>query len=310
MSTRSRRSPPRQGRAPRPGRSGGGGGRTLVWLGLIVVMVVAVAWALARGSFGDDDPQPAAEQAAPTSTLLIREGLRREDVAALLAAETDLSGERYLALTGPGARGRALAGTDRPTSLEGFLFPATYELPENATAGDLVDLQVEAYEANTADVNYRYARSRNLTEFDVLIIASMIEREVAVARERPLVASVIYNRLRQGMRLDIDATVQYAVNEWKEELSAADLATDSPYNTRRYAGLPPGPIASPGKDSIRAAARPRGDAVPLLRRPQRRQRAPLLLQHAGGLRRRRRALAGQPGRLMGAAWRTRTLPGR
>ena len=257
MSTRSPRSrrPPTGEEPPVRRRRSPGGGRTLLWLGLIVVMVVAVGWALARGSFGGDDPAPA-QQAAPTSTLLIREGLRREDVAALLDKETSLSGDRYLALTAPGARGRALAGTDRPTSLEGFLFPATYELPEDATARDLVDLQVEAYEANTADVNYRYAQSRNLTKFDVLTIASMIEREVAVARERPLVASVIYNRLRAGMRLDIDATVQYAVGEWKEELSNSDLNVDSPYNTRRYAGLPPGPISNPGKDSIRAAARP------------------------------------------------------
>ena len=258
MSTRSPRSrrPPTGEEPPARRRRSPGGGRTLLWLGLIVVMVVAVGWALARGSFGDDDSAPAQEQAAPTSTLLIREGLRREDVAALLDKETSLSGDRYLALTAPGARGRALAGTDRPTSLEGFLFPATYELPEDATARDLVDLQVEAYEANTADVNYRYAQSRNLTKFDVLTIASMIEREVAVARERPLVASVIYNRLRAGMRLDIDATVQYAVGEWKEELSNSDLNVDSPYNTRRYGGLPPGPISNPGKDSIRAAARP------------------------------------------------------
>jgi UPF0755 protein len=257
MSTRSPRSrrPPAGEGAPRRGGPGGGG-RTLVWLALILVLVIAAGWALARGSFGDDDPGPAQPQAAPTSKLLIREGLRREDVAALLDAETDIPGDRYLALTGPGARGRALAGTDRPTSLEGYLFPATYELPEGATARDLVDLQVAAYEANTADVNYRYARARNLTEYDVLTIASMIEREVAVARERPLVASVIYNRLRAGMRLDIDATVQYALNEWKRDLTAADLRVDSPYNTRRYAGLPPGPIASPGKDSIRAAAHP------------------------------------------------------
>ncbi len=255
-SPRSRRPPARDARPDRGRGPQGGGGRTLLWLGLILVMVAAVGWALARGSFGDDAPAPAAEDAAPSAKLLIREGLRREEVAALLEADTDLSGERYLALTGPGARGQALSGTGRPTSLEGFLFPATYELPEDATASDLVDLQLEAYEANTADVNYRYARSRNLTEFDVLIIASMIEREVAVARERPLVASVIYNRLRQGMRLDIDATVQYAVGEWKEELTSADLAVDSPYNTRRHTGLPPGPIASPGKDSIRAAARP------------------------------------------------------
>ena len=254
-SPRSRRPPTGEEPAGRRRRTPGGG-RTLLWLGLIVVMVVAVGWALARGSFGDDDTAPAQEQAAPTSTLLIREGLRREDVAALLDKVTSLSGDRYLALTGPGARGRALAGTDRPTSLEGFLFPATYELAEDATARDLVDLQVEAYEANTADVNYRYAQSRNLTKYDVLTIASMIEREVAVARERPLVASVIYNRLRAGMRLDIDATVQYAVGEWKEELSNSNLNVDSPYNTRRYAGLPPGPISNPGKDSIRAAARP------------------------------------------------------
>jgi UPF0755 protein len=258
VSTRSPRSrrPPTGEDAPARRRRSPGGRRTLLWLATILVLVVAAGWALARGSFGDDDAPPAQEQAAPTSTLLIREGLRREDIAVLLDAETDISGDRYLALTGPGARGRALAGTDRPTSLEGFLFPATYELPEDATARSLVDMQIEAYEANTADVNYRYAQSRNLTKYDVLIIASMIEREVAVARERPLVASVIYNRLRNGMRLDIDATVQYAVGEWKEELTPADLAIDSPYNTRRYAGLPPGPIANPGKDSIRAAARP------------------------------------------------------
>jgi UPF0755 protein len=260
MSTRSsgpRRPPRREARRPRRDEGGSGDGRTLLWLGLILVMVVAVGWALARGSFEDDAPPAASEgTAAPTESLLIREGLRREDVAAVLERETDLSGQRYLAPTSPGARGRALAGADRPTSLEGFLFPATYELGPDTTAGDLVDLQIEAYEANTADVNYRYSASRNLTKFDVLIIASMIEREVAVARERPLVASVIYNRLRSGMRLDVDATVQYALGEWKEELTGPDLEIDSPYNTRRFTGLPPGPIASPGKDSIRAAARP------------------------------------------------------
>ena len=256
MSTRSR--PPRDAARPdRPRRRArGGGGRTLIWLGLIVLLVIAVGWALARGSFGDDPAPAPADQAAGGSTLLIREGLRREDIAALLDKQTDISGERYLALTGPGPRGRALAGTDRPTSLEGFLFPATYELAKETTASGLIDMQLEAYEANTADVNYRYAERRNLTKYDVLIIASMIEREVAVARERPLVASVIYNRLRAGMRLDIDATVQYAVGQWKEHLTASDLAIDSPYNTRKFAGLPPGPISNPGKDSIRAAAHP------------------------------------------------------
>jgi UPF0755 protein len=218
-------------------------------------MVVAVGLALGRGAF-DDDPPVAAETApAPPQRLLVREGLRREDVAALLDRETGIAGDRYLALTAPGSRGARLGRTERPTSLEGFLFPATYEITEATTARELVDAQVAAFRANTDDVDYRRAASRNLTRFDVLIIASMVEREVAVPSERRVVAGVIYNRLRARMRLDIDATVQYAVGEWRP-LTAADLEVDSPYNTRRVAGLPPGPIASPGVDSIRAAARP------------------------------------------------------
>jgi uncharacterized YceG family protein len=220
-------------------------------------MAVAVGVALAREATKDDAPatEPAAAT-VPTHKLLIREGLRREDIAALLDEDTTISGARYLALTGKGQRGRRLAGTSRPTSLEGFLFPATYEITDDTTAAELVDDQLAAYDANTSQVNYAYAKSKNLTKYDVLILASMIEREVAVPRERPIVAGVMYNRLKAGMRLDIDATVQYALGEWKPELSAADLAIDSPYNTRKYAGLPPGPISNPGLDSIRAAARP------------------------------------------------------
>jgi UPF0755 protein len=233
------------------------GGRTLVWLGLVVVMAAAVGIAVAGGALGgDDSPAVPTTATAPAQRLLIREGLRREDVAALLDRETRISGDRYLALTGPGARGRALAGAARPTSLEGFLFPATYDVTDQTTAAQLVDEQLAAYRDNTAGIDYSYARSKNLTRFDVLTIASMIEREVQVPSERPLVAAVIYNRLHAGMMLGIDATVQYAIGAWKPDLSAADLAVDSPYNTRRFTGLPPGPICSPGADSIRAAAHP------------------------------------------------------
>lgn len=234
------------------------GGRSLLWLVVIVAMAVATVASLGwdRIGGGDGAPVPDAVVTAPAERLLIREGLRREDVAELLDAETGISGARYLELTAPGARGRRLAGTDRPTSLEGFLFPATYEITDRTTAAELIDDQVAAYRANTSRVDYRYARERNLTRFDVLILASMIEREVRVPRERRLVAGVLYNRLRAGMMLGIDATVQYAIGEWKAELTVDDLAVDSPYNTRRFRGLPPGPIASPGLDSIRAAARP------------------------------------------------------
>ncbi|HET6690268.1 MAG TPA: endolytic transglycosylase MltG [Miltoncostaeaceae bacterium] len=236
---------------------GGGGGRTVLWVLLIVVMAVAVGVALAREATKDDAPDSGAVvESVPTRKLLIREGLRREDIAALLDTETGMSGARYLALTAPGSRGRRMAGTSKPTSLEGFLFPATYEITDDTTPAQLVGDQLDAYEANTSQVNYAYAKSKNLTEYDVLILASMIEREVAVARERPIVAGVMYNRLKAGMRLDIDATVQFALGEWKPELSASDLAIGSPYNTRRFTGLPPGPICNPGLDSIRAAARP------------------------------------------------------
>lgn len=233
-------------------------GRSLLWLVLIVVMVGAAGLALAWDRVGEDEaaPETVAAPAEPAQRLLIREGLRREDVAALLDSETSMSGARYLALTAPGPRGRQLARTGRPTSLEGFLFPATYEITDSTTAQELVDEQVAAYQANESQVDFSYARARNLTRFDVLILASMIEREVQVPAERRIVAGVMYNRLRADMRLDIDATVQFAIGEWKPELTQSDLETDSPYNTRRYPGLPPGPIASPGLDAIRAAARP------------------------------------------------------
>jgi len=256
--------PPREPRGPRAGGQGGHGARTLVWLLVILVVAVGAGWALLQnmgdgGSSADEPPRvdPAAQAGDPIMRLTIPEGLRREDIAELIERETDLSGERYLALTAEGPRGRALARADEPRSLEGFLFPATYEIYADTTERDLVDAQVEAFAANTADIDFGPARRRNLTPYEVVIIASMVEREVAVPAERELVASVIYNRLRTGMTLGIDATVQYAIGEWKPELTNSDLDVDSPYNTRKFAGLPPGPIANPGRDSLRAAARPR-----------------------------------------------------
>jgi peptidoglycan lytic transglycosylase G len=105
-------------------------------------------------------------------------------------------------------------------------------------------------------VNMGYARSKNLTTYDVLIIASMIEREVQVPRERKLVAAVIYNRLHAGMPLQIDATIRFATGNFTKPISPSELETDSPYNTYANAGLPPGPIGNPGLASIEAAAKP------------------------------------------------------
>ena len=102
----------------------------------------------------------------------------------------------------------------------------------------------------------RYARSKNLTTHDVVTIASMVEREAQLEEERPLIAAVIYNRLHDGMPLGIDATIRFATGNYDEPLTESELAVDSPYNTRLNAGLPPGPIGSPGLASIEAAAHP------------------------------------------------------
>ena len=144
----------------------------------------------------------------------------------------------------------------RGASLEGFLFPATYELKKGKPVRDLVNEQLAQFKRNLAKVDMSYARRKNLTPYDVLIIASLIEREAMVAKERPLIASVIYNRLHEGIPLGIDATVRFVTGNWKRPLRQSELANPSPYNTRVHAGLPPGPIGNPGLSSIRAAAHP------------------------------------------------------
>ncbi len=189
-------------------------------------------------------------------TVTIPEGLSRRE-AAPLVRKAGVSGDYLRAsLTSSSLDFRRYGVPERAESLEGFLFPATYELRRGAPARDLVEKQLEAFQLRLATLDLSYARRKNLTEYDVVTIASMVEREASVARERPLVAAVIYNRLRQGQPLAIDATVRFATGNWSRPLTTSELAVDSPYNTRTTPGLPPGPIGSPGLDSLGAAARP------------------------------------------------------
>jgi uncharacterized YceG family protein len=147
-------------------------------------------------------------------------------------------------------------GAPRSASLEGFLFPATYELKRGASVRALVAKQLAAFRQNFPKVGMSYARRKNLTPFDVVTIASMVEREASLDRERPLIAAVIYNRLKEGIPLGIDATIRYAVGNWTRPLRVSELKVDSAYNTRSHQGLPPGPIGNPGLASLRAAAHP------------------------------------------------------
>ena len=136
----------------------------------------------------------------------------------------------------------------------------------------------------------KYARSKNLTIYDVVTIASMIEREAVGEGDRKLVAAVIYNRLHEGMPLGIDATIRFATGNYTQPLTESELAVDSPYNTRTHTGLPPGPIDSPGLASIEAAAHPAKGRLPLLRGRARRLQQARLLQDRSRIRSRRRPL--------------------
>jgi uncharacterized YceG family protein len=141
-------------------------------------------------------------------------------------------------------------------SPEGFLFPATYSLQNPSPARDLVKKQLQAFEENFTGLDLRYAKRKKLTRYDVLIIASMVEREAQLDKERPLVAAVIYNRLKAGMALGIDATIRYQTRNWRRPIRQSELDAVTPYNTRKVLGLPPTPIGNPGLASLKAAANP------------------------------------------------------
>jgi UPF0755 protein len=141
-------------------------------------------------------------------------------------------------------------------TLEGFMVPATYELPLPVTPEDLIVRQLQSFQQNFNAVSMSRARKANLTPYDVLTIASMVEREARLTRERPLIAAVIYNRLKAGMPLGIDATFRYASGDWINPILQSELEKDGPYNSRTRTGLPATPIGNPGLASIEAAASP------------------------------------------------------
>lgn len=213
-----------------------------------------------------------------TSPLVVTipEGLRLEQAAELMeGAGVSTRAEFLAALELPEtAAGTLAAGRPAGAPLEGYLFPSTYRLPLDATAADAARAMLERFDGEFGGESgsesggglSAEAGASGRTLHEVLTIASLIEREAALDEERPLISAVIRNRLEQGIRLQMDSTVQYAAGSdpylaevygyWKAEISAADLALESPYNTYWADGLPPGPIASPGRASIEAALRP------------------------------------------------------
>jgi UPF0755 protein len=246
----------------------------LVVVGAVALGIVAVV----RSHGSETAPPPLPPPPPKPFRIVFPEGFARRDMAQRITAVDEialrrrgvrpkLSAQTYLKATSAKVR---VPGFGRSHyRFEGFLFPATYDFFKDTTSKQLVRDQLDAFAENWAHVNLRYASRKNLTPYDVLIIASMIEKEVRVRSERPLVAAVIYNRLHAHMALGIDATIRYALDvPGTESLRESQLHDPSPYNTRLHAGLPPTPIANPGLASIQAAAHPaKVDYLYFVRKP-------------------------------------------
>jgi UPF0755 protein len=147
-------------------------------------------------------------------------------------------------------------GPWRTQGLEGYLYPDTYLIPRHASASQVAGEMTAEFLRHLPPRAIPLARRLHFSIPQIVTIASMIEREAKVDSERPIIAGVIYNRLRLGMPLEIDATIEYALPRYKQALSFHDLAIDSPYNTYKHSGLPPTPIANPGTKSLLAAFHP------------------------------------------------------
>lgn len=213
---------------------------------------------------------------APSIAVRVREGWRLEEIADHLNRTGVLDGDAYRALvSAPDAQtlGFDLSGYSflqflpAGATLEGFLYPDTYQLPaDGATPADLIKRQFDELEARVMPVYWEAVAqgATTLDLYDVLTVASIVEREAVVDDERPIIAGVYLNRLARGMRLEADPTVQYAMGYqpdtgrwWKSPVSLDEYSrVDSPYNTYLHAGLPPGPIANPRLASIQAVLNP------------------------------------------------------
>ncbi len=237
----------------------------------VLVGLTGVQNSLEAGDYEFDRGIPAiealhriAEGRTASRRVVFPEGARSEEMGEILEQQGIVTKEAFLDAAAAGGYSEPFLSRITTGKLEGFLFPAGYEFNREADAGQVVATMLRAFQENVADDLQLEGQDLSLAE--VVTLAAIVEREAVVAEERPLIAGVFLNRLRIGLPLQADPTVQYAITlgpgsveqfgYWKKELTLDDLKYDSPYNTYVYAGLPPGPIANPGLDSIRAVVRP------------------------------------------------------
>jgi UPF0755 protein len=197
---------------------------------------------------------------APTFQVTVPEGMAASQVASLLAKGGEVKqAATYIDLAQqPDKFVVPKVGGDTPkvATLEGLLFPDTYELMTGDGPTELIGAQLAAFAKKTTTLQWEAAEFLGLSPYQIVIVASMLEKEANTPEDMAKVAAVIYNRLKKKMRLDVDATVRYALDKWTEPLTTADLKVDSPYNTRVVKGLPPAPIANPGVAALKAALEP------------------------------------------------------
>jgi UPF0755 protein len=256
-------------------------GGLVVLLAIVIAGAVGVTVAVDHLRSSKRSPQAATTTPPPPPKpfrIIFPEGFTRTEMAERVSAVAKIaegkSGKpvRISSRAYVRASRRGTVPCFRPKvwgNLEGFLFPDTYDFLAHTTSRQLVHAQLQTFCTNWTTVDLAYARSKNLTPYDVLKIASMIEKEAVVPAERPLIAAVIYNRLHAGMPLQIDATLRYGLHiPPTQSITESELASGNPYNTRHMPGLPPTPIANPGLASIRAAAHPaKVDYLYFVRKP-------------------------------------------
>jgi UPF0755 protein len=248
---------------------------------LVALIAIVIAVVLALPHLHSSHPAEAVVPPPPKPfRVIFPEGFTRVQMAARVQAVAKiaerksgkpvaLSSKQYLLATK-----RAVLPCFTPhrqTKLEGFLFPATYDFVATTTSRQLANQQMQTFCDDWSALDLSYARKKNLTPYDVLIIASMVEKETLAPDERKLVAAVIYNRLHAHMTLGIDATLRYGLNiAPTQSILQSQLDSDNPYNSRKLLGLPPTPIANPGLASMQAAAHPaKVDYLYFVRKPDR-----------------------------------------
>jgi UPF0755 protein len=252
--------------------------RLIAFGALLVALVIVGITLLSQHGGGTAAPVTTVIPPPKPFRIIFPEGMTRAAMAhrvSVVAKIAEHKSHKHVRLSARGylhwSQPQAVAGFGRKHILEGFLFPATYDFLRNTTSRQLVTDQLQAFAQNWRKVDMSYARKKNLTPYDVLIIASMVEGETVAPDERPLVAAVIYNRLHDRMPLGIDATIRYGLNvPGTKPLLQSELNSDNPYNTRKFLGLPPTPIGNPGLASMQAAAHPAHvDYLYFVRKPDR-----------------------------------------